>query len=104
MTKRRCRRIKSKQNNRAPVLTPLAAAVMTAIYPVGWAMAQDAEDPSAEAVEEIIVTGSRIRKDTFSTLFFGPCDEKQGGKSIRVVLLSPHKYKYYYLFEICLSV
>jgi iron complex outermembrane receptor protein len=68
MTKRQRRRIKSKKNNRVPVLTPLAAAVMTAIYPIGPAMAQDANDPSAEeAVEEVIVLGSRIRRDTFSS-------------------------------------
>jgi len=68
MTKRQRRRIKSKETNRVHVLTPLAAAVMTAIYPIAPAIAQDAADPSAEeAVEEIIVLGSRIRRDTFSS-------------------------------------
>jgi iron complex outermembrane receptor protein len=48
-------------------LTPLAAAVITALYPVGPALAQDEAVPSDEPVEEVIVTGSRIRRDTFSS-------------------------------------
>ena len=68
MKKRQRRCINTTKSKRAPVMTPLAAAVMTALYPVAPAMAQDAEDVSAEAaVEEIIVTGSRIRRDTFSS-------------------------------------
>lgn len=46
-------------------MTPLAAAVMTAIYPATTVIAQEAVDE--ESVEEIVVTGSRIRKDTFSS-------------------------------------
>lgn len=49
------------------MLTPLAAAVMTALYPVGPALAQDNVVPNDEPVEEVIVTGSRIRRDTFSS-------------------------------------
>jgi iron complex outermembrane receptor protein len=49
------------------MLTPLAAAVITALYPVGPALAQDDALPNDEPVEEVIVTGSRIRRDTFSS-------------------------------------
>ena len=65
MKKRRQRRTNSKKINRASVLTPLAAAMMTVLYPVGPAIAQDAADD--EVVEEIVVTGSRIKKDSFSS-------------------------------------
>ncbi len=63
MAKRR-RQTKSASRKLTPVMTPLAAAVMTALYPIGPALAQEAVD---EEVEEIVVTGSRIRKDTFSS-------------------------------------
>jgi iron complex outermembrane receptor protein len=49
------------------MLTPLAAAVITALYPVGPALAQNEAVPDDEPVEEVIVTGSRIRRDTFSS-------------------------------------
>ena len=49
----------------SPALTPLAAAVMAALYPAGPAVAQDAADDAQ--VEEIVVTGSRIRRDSFSS-------------------------------------
>jgi iron complex outermembrane receptor protein len=49
------------------MLTPLAAAVITALYPVGPALAQDDAVPNDAPVEEVIVTGSRIRRDTFSS-------------------------------------
>ena len=65
MKKRHQRRTNSKKINRASVLTPLAAAMMTVLYPVGPAIAQDAADD--EVVEEIIVTGSRIKKDSFAS-------------------------------------
>jgi len=66
MSKRRNRRpdlVNDQTVNRT--LTPLTAAVMTAIYPVGSAVAQDNE--ADDAVEEVVVTGSRIRKNTFSS-------------------------------------
>ena len=65
MTKRQRRRTNSRKNNQLPVLTPLAAAVMTVLSPVAPAMAQDNADE--DAVEEIVVLGSRIRRDTFSS-------------------------------------
>ena len=65
MTKRQQRRDKSVSRKWTPVLTPLAAAVMTALYPVAPAMAQD--NAEADDIEEITVTGSRIRKDVFSS-------------------------------------
>jgi len=66
----------ARRNNRAsgsrsiqptPMLTPLAAAVITALYPLGPALAQDDAAPNDAPVEEVIVTGSRIRRDTFSS-------------------------------------
>ncbi len=65
MTQRQRRRMNSKKNNRVPVLTPLAAAVLTALCPAGAALAQDSAEVAE--VEEIVVTGSRIRRDTFSS-------------------------------------
>jgi len=51
-----------------PRFTPLAAAVMAALYPIGPAIAQDDDDRAGEeTVEEVIVTGSRIRRDQFSS-------------------------------------
>jgi iron complex outermembrane receptor protein len=66
MTKRQARRSNSEEIKRVHGLTPLAAAMLTAIYPVGAAMAQDA-GADDDALEEVIVTGSRIRRDTFSS-------------------------------------
>ena len=63
MAKRR-RRTKSVSRKLTPVMTPLAAAVMTALYPVGPAIAQESGDAE---IEEVVVTGSRIRRDTFSS-------------------------------------
>jgi iron complex outermembrane recepter protein len=66
MNKRHTRRTKSVNVNSVNrTLTPLTAAVMTAIYPVGSAIAQDSG--ADDAVEEVVVTGSRIRRDTFSS-------------------------------------
>jgi len=65
MTKRHDRRGKSAETNLAPVLTPLAAAVITALYPTAPLLAQDTADDAD--VEEIVVTGSRIRRDSFSS-------------------------------------
>ncbi len=51
-----------------PRLKPLAAAVFTALHPVGSALAQETgEADEATGIEEVVVTGSRIRKDTFSS-------------------------------------
>lgn len=53
-----------------PTLTPLAAAVLVALYPALPLMAQEEEDNAEdeqEQVEEVVVTGSRIRTDTFSS-------------------------------------
>ncbi|MCB1845342.1 MAG: TonB-dependent receptor, partial [Halioglobus sp.] len=51
-----------------PVLKPLAAAIIAALYPLAPAMAQQADDADEEAViEQIVVTGSRIKQDTFSS-------------------------------------
>lgn len=50
-----------------PILTPLAAAVLTALYPAGPVLAQAEGASSDQPVEEVIVTGSRIRRDTFSS-------------------------------------
>lgn len=54
----------------SPALKPLAAAVFAALYPMMPAMAQDVDEDleeQARDVEEIVVTGSRIQKDTFSS-------------------------------------
>ncbi len=58
----------AKSRNFKPVITPLAAAVMMAIYPIGSAQAQDdADQPANEVIDEIVTTGSRIRRDSFSS-------------------------------------
>ena len=49
-----------------PVFNPLTAAVMAALIPSTGVMAQEAEG-AEDAIEEVIATGSRIRKDTFSS-------------------------------------
>lgn len=68
MTKPDRRRIHTGNNRFTPALTPLAAAVLTALYPFAPAMAQDDEGRAEDSgVEEIVVTGSRIRQDTFSS-------------------------------------
>ncbi len=49
-------------------MTPLAAAVVTALYPATAIMAQEDELPVDEsAIEEVVVLGSRIRRDNFSS-------------------------------------
>ena len=68
---RKSRRSQPESKKHSPALKPLAAAVLAALYPVGPAMAQDAdedrEEQQASGVEQIVVTGSRIQKDTFSS-------------------------------------
>jgi len=66
MTKRNRKRNNDLQRSRAPVMTPLAAAVMTALYPASQVLAQDPV-PEEDQVEEIVVIGSRIRRDNFSS-------------------------------------
>ena len=57
-----------KPVNWNPALTPLSAAVMAALYPGAQAMAQDNQAyDEDEAIEEVIVIGSRIRRDTYSS-------------------------------------
>ncbi|HEX2138676.1 MAG TPA: TonB-dependent receptor plug domain-containing protein, partial [Woeseiaceae bacterium] len=61
---------RSKPKKHSPALKPLAAAVLAALYPVAPAMAQDSDgnrEEEAGNVEQIVVTGSRIRTDTFSS-------------------------------------
>ena len=52
-------------------MTPLAAAVMTALYPVAPVAAQgqdpNNQDSSNAELEEVVVTGSRISRDGFSS-------------------------------------
>jgi len=57
----------SNKSTFTPVFTPLTAAVMTALVPSAAVMAQDADDGAEEVIEEIVATGSRIRRDTFSS-------------------------------------
>ncbi len=67
---RKSERRQAKSKKYSPALKPLAAAVLAALYPVGPAMAQDSDENREEAagnVEQIVVTGSRIHRDTFSS-------------------------------------
>jgi len=67
-TRGRAVQANSSDINPYPVVTPLAAAVMAALYPAGSALAQQSEDEAEDgALEEVVVTGSRIRRDTFSS-------------------------------------
>lgn len=65
MTKKQLRLEDENRNVRAQSLTPIAAAVMTALCPTSVVLAQD--QGASEEIEEIVTTGSRIRKDTFSS-------------------------------------
>ena len=65
MTKKQLPLEDENRNIRAVSLTPVAAAVMTALFPASAVVAQ--EQGAAEEIEEIVTTGSRIRKDTFSS-------------------------------------
>jgi iron complex outermembrane recepter protein len=67
MTKPKRPNAHSRQNRGTPALTPLAAAVLAALHPAGPLLAQEGDDQAEEALEEVVVTGSRIRKDTFSS-------------------------------------
>lgn len=66
MAKRTKRHAKAARPNTTPTIKPLAAAVIAALYPTGAVIAQESQ-PGDEAVEMIVVTGSRIRRDTFSS-------------------------------------
>ena len=50
-----------------PVVSPITAAVIGALWPASALMAQDNVANDEEVIEVIAVTGSRIRKDTFSS-------------------------------------
>jgi iron complex outermembrane receptor protein len=54
------------RNVGAVSLTPVAAAVITALLPASAVVAQD-QGVSDEVIEEIVTTGSRIRRDSFSS-------------------------------------
>jgi len=61
-------RIDSIDRNLFPVMSPLAAAVVAALWPASAVMAQDDEATADKApIEEIVTTGSRIRRDSFSS-------------------------------------
>ncbi|HEX7061626.1 MAG TPA: TonB-dependent receptor [Woeseiaceae bacterium] len=65
---RRSERAQAGANRFAPVLTPVAAAMLAALYPGAPLLAQEAGDTENQAdVEQIVVTGSRIKKDEFSS-------------------------------------
>ncbi len=65
---RKCEHAQDGASRRAPALTPLAAAILAALYPMAPSMAQEAEDREEDSdVEQIVVTGSRIQKDTFTS-------------------------------------
>jgi len=49
------------------VLTPVAAAMLAALHPGGPALAQEPDAEEGGNVEQIVVTGSRIQRDTFSS-------------------------------------
>jgi iron complex outermembrane receptor protein len=48
-------------------MSPITAAVIGALWPASALMAQDDVANDGEPIEEIVTTGSRIRKDTFSS-------------------------------------
>ena len=72
MTKKQRREHEARRKVLSPCLTPVAAAVMAAVWPTSVVVAQEgglAEDalPEQEEIEEIITTGSRISRDTYSS-------------------------------------
>lgn len=48
-------------------MTPLAAAVLASLYPAQHALAQANQNAADDQIEEVVVTGSRIRRDTFTS-------------------------------------
>ena len=58
---------RSDDNILLPVMSPITAAVIGALWPASALMAQDNVVEGEESIEEIVTTGSRIRKDTFSS-------------------------------------
>ena len=65
-TNRRC--IDLAKKDMIPVISPLAAAVVAALWPATAVMAQEAEATAAgEPIEKIVATGSRIRRDSFTS-------------------------------------
>lgn len=74
MTTRQFRRKKARQCQKesssvawTPVVSPLAAAVVTALYPSAAALAQNNQPLDDETIEEVVVLGSRISRDSFSS-------------------------------------
>jgi len=70
VTKKQRREHRERRKISSPSLTPVAAAVMAAVWPATVVMAQDdgyASDGDQEEIEEIITTGSRISRDTYSS-------------------------------------
>jgi len=51
----------------SPLVSPLAAAIMAVLSPASPVMAQDEAVDDEQVVDEIIATGSRIRRDSFSS-------------------------------------
>ena len=65
-TNRRC--INFANKDVIPVMSPLAAAVVAALWPASAVMAQSTDGEADKApIEEIVTTGSRIRRDSFSS-------------------------------------
>ena len=48
-------------------MTPIAAAIVAALTPTSVVMAQSDDEANDEPLEEIVATGSRIRRDNFSS-------------------------------------
>jgi iron complex outermembrane receptor protein len=68
MKKTNRRGIDFANKHMTPVISPLAAAVVAALWPASAVLAQDDDDTAVhEPIEEIVTTGSRIRRDSFSS-------------------------------------
>lgn len=59
--------VKSEERKFFPVVSPITAAVIAALWPASALLAQDEGADGDETMEEIVATGSRIRKDSFSS-------------------------------------
>lgn len=67
MTEASLEAVKSEDSKLFPIVSPVAAAVIAALWPASALMAQDAGADDEETMDEVVTTGSRIRKDTFSS-------------------------------------
>ena len=68
VTKKNLAKSRTESSRLVPRITPVAAAVMMAIYPFESAQPQEGTaQEEQETIDEIITTGTRIRKDTFSS-------------------------------------